>query len=87
MRRLIVMVLLAGAFFGGYQTGRRPGSPDLVPIARDAYNQSADICGRLIVLGQDAAKHVGDKIPAAKELALGHTDNTDRSVSKGPTNR
>jgi hypothetical protein len=77
MRRFIVLIMLAGAFFGGYQTGRLPGSPDLIPIARDAYNQAADVCARLIVLGRQAA----DKLPSG-ELALTHKDKASNSPAK-----
>jgi hypothetical protein len=78
MRRFIVLMMLAGAFFGGYQTGRLPGSPDLIPIARDAYNQAADICARLIVIGREAAR----KLPSSGELALTHNDKAGKSAQK-----
>ena len=81
MRKLFVLILLAGAFFWGYQTGRRPGSPDLIPVAQDTYNQTADICKRVAAVGHEVASY----LPAAKELALSQTDkNTAADPKKAP---
>jgi len=80
MRRLFTLILLAGTFFGGYQTGRMPGSPDLIPIARDTYNQTADICKHVVAVGHEAAKY----LPAAKELALSHTDKNTAAPKNTP---
>lgn len=41
MRKLLILILLAGAFYGGYCTGRLPGAPDLSPFAKK--------CGAAIV--------------------------------------
>jgi hypothetical protein len=40
MKKLIVLILLAAAFFGGYHVGRLPGAPDLTAAAQK-------ICGQI----------------------------------------
>lgn len=42
MRKLILLILLAASFLGGYYLGRRPGSPDVIRWCRQACRQSAD---------------------------------------------
>ena len=37
MRKLLTLILMAAAFFGGYHFGHQPGSPDLGPFAQDCY--------------------------------------------------
>jgi len=39
MMRLLVLVLLVGAFAGGYWVGRLPNAPDIVSWTRGAYEQ------------------------------------------------
>jgi len=49
MRRLLVTILIVGAFLGGYHLGRQPGSPDIFgwaqrnyPAAAEAFRSAAD---------------------------------------------
>ena len=35
MRRFLVTILVVGAFLGGYQLGRQPGSPDVIGWAQE----------------------------------------------------
>ncbi|HUU22641.1 MAG TPA: hypothetical protein VM389_08915 [Phycisphaerae bacterium] len=37
MRRLLVTILIVGAFLGGYYFGRQPGSPDVFGWAQKNY--------------------------------------------------
>jgi len=48
MRRLLVIIFMLGAFLGGYQLGRQPGSPDLIGWARKNYPKVAQ-AGRDII--------------------------------------
>lgn len=47
MRKLLILVLLVGAFYGGYELGRRPGAPDLTPYAKKGYVCAHDISRRV----------------------------------------
>ena len=42
MRRLLITVLIVGAFLGGYHLGRQPGSPDIFGWARRNYPEAAE---------------------------------------------
>jgi len=41
MRKFLLLLLLMGAFLGGYQVGRSPGSPDVISRARQAYRRAS----------------------------------------------
>jgi hypothetical protein len=42
MRRLLVTILIVGAFLGGYYLGHQEGSPDIFGWAQKAYPQFAE---------------------------------------------
>jgi len=54
MRRLLVFLLLAAAFVGGYHVGRQPGSPDIIGWAQDAYPH-------VVEAGRDVVQAVTDR--------------------------
>lgn len=43
MKRLLLLILLSGAFLGGYYLGRQPNSPDIFAWAQKTYHQAADV--------------------------------------------
>jgi len=45
MIRFLVLILLVGAFAGGYWVGRLPNAPDIVSWAQDAYDQASSRAG------------------------------------------
>ena len=47
IKRLILLVLLAATFLGGYYLGHRPGSPDIFAHAQDAYGEAGEVGGQL----------------------------------------
>ncbi len=47
MKKIIALILLSGAFLGGYQLGRKPDSPDLIGWLGRAY-------ARAVSTGRDA---------------------------------
>ena len=60
MKRLLVTFLIAGAFLGGYQLGRRPDSPDIVGRARQACDSLAALYREFApAAGGEAAGAVG----------------------------
>jgi hypothetical protein len=40
MKKLLVLILVCGAFVGGYELGRQPDAPDIIGQARDAAGQA-----------------------------------------------
>ena len=42
MKKLLLLILLTGAFLGGYHLGRQPNSPDIFAWAQKTYNQAVD---------------------------------------------
>ena len=42
MKKLILIILLTGAFLGGYYLGRLQGSPDIFTWAQDTCKQAAE---------------------------------------------
>lgn len=66
MKRLLIGLIVLGAFVGGYQLGQRPNSPDLKPYAVKTYNIIA-------AAGERLARAAGDKSqPPAENLAAVH---------------
>ncbi|MGA2266619.1 MAG: hypothetical protein ABSH10_09365 [Phycisphaerae bacterium] len=41
MKKLFILILLGGAFFSGYYTGRMPGAPDLMPYIEKGYAEAS----------------------------------------------
>ena len=68
MRRLLLLLLLLGASFGGYQLGRHPGSPDLV-------TWSQRVGERLHEAGQKAFATVSETTGASVETASADQKN------------
>jgi len=48
MKRLILIILLSGVFFGGYSLGNKPGAPDIRGWAQVGYRQASNIGRRLV---------------------------------------
>ncbi len=42
MKRLLIAMIVLAAFLGGYELGRRPGSPDVIGWVRRAFDSAAD---------------------------------------------
>ena len=61
MRKLVILVLLAVAFCGGYHLGRKPSSPDVLGWARKAYEQVSGW------QGEPAGRCQPGELPAAEE--------------------
>ena len=55
MLRLIVLVLLGGAFLGGYHLGRKEGSPDIFGWAEKTCGQVNRTAGKLSAVGKNFA--------------------------------
>ena len=53
MKRLISLILLSGAFLGGYYLGRLPNSPDLIGWGQSAVLRSAEVCREVIATLED----------------------------------
>jgi hypothetical protein len=51
MKKMIALILLSGAFLGGYELGRKPDSPDLIGWLGRA-------CARVVTTGRDAYRAV-----------------------------
>ena len=47
MRKLFTLILLVGAFCGGYQFGHQPGAPDPAPFAKKCCVQASHISRRV----------------------------------------
>lgn len=43
MKNLVLLILLLGAFLGGYYARSLPGSPDIFAWGRRSYQQGADL--------------------------------------------
>ena len=60
MKKLILVIVLAAAFFAGYYLGNQPDSPDLLGWARNGYSRAAQAAQQLASAlrgGTDAAPH------------------------------
>ncbi|MFP4055228.1 MAG: hypothetical protein ACLFV7_15330 [Phycisphaerae bacterium] len=53
MKRLLALILLTGAFLGGYYLGRLPDSPDIFAWGRNAALRSAEIAHKVIATLED----------------------------------
>ena len=60
MKTLIVIILLAATFLGGYQIGRQEGSPDIMAEARWAWDQMVELKDSLASLA-GTIRGIGDK--------------------------
>ena len=67
MKRVLTLLLLAGAFLGGYYLGRLPNSPDIFAWARSTFDQATE-------MGREAEEYLSTKAEAREE---------DASVSDG----
>lgn len=74
-KRLFIMMLLSGAFLGGYYFGHQPDSPDIFAWAQDTYGQANDAGNKLSAIingepgnvletvgGEDVAVEVDGKV-------------------------
>jgi hypothetical protein len=69
MRQLLVIILVGGAFFGGYHLGHREGSPDLTGWVQHAYP-------KVVQAGRDVIASVSDdaKLPDVAKPVTGQSD-------------
>ena len=67
MRKLLTLILLIGAFYGGYHVGRLPGAPDLSPFAKRCYGQAAQLTRRAVQWGSTEWQKVQAEQPAEAE--------------------
>jgi len=90
VRRLLLTILMAGVFLGGYYLGRIPGSPDVIawvgerlPKADEAGAETTrpeSEKGVLTSLVDEAVKHV-DRIASAVEDADPQGDSPRQETS------
>ena len=70
MKRLLISILVTGAFLGGYHAGRQPGSPDIFGWAR--RNVPAMVqAGREVIDSLTAGRSGPEHSPATGGLARG----------------
>ncbi len=69
MKRLILAILLMGAFGGGYYLGHLPGSPDIFAWAADTYSQAADAGHKLAAVVNGETNNLAETV-AAEELVI-----------------
>lgn len=55
MTKLILLILLAASFLGGYYLGRKPGSPDVIGWCRQTCQRSADTATHVAAVLRDAS--------------------------------
>ena len=68
-KKLFTMILLAGAFFGGYHMGHQPGSPDLSPFAQDCYAKAAAAYHQAEALVRAGSEQIKAAQPTAQSAA------------------
>ena len=74
VRKFILLILLMGAFLGGYHLGRTPGSPDVFSHARRTYRRASH-AGKALAGFINARSHdVGEIYPVQDGAARVDTD-------------
>ncbi len=48
IRRIVVSIMLTGAFLGGYRLGQNPNSPDVWAMATKGYTFTAEVGKKLV---------------------------------------
>ena len=56
IKKVFILILLAGTFLGGYRLGRRPDSPDIFAWAQQRYRRAAEMGKSLAALTSDDSK-------------------------------
>jgi hypothetical protein len=86
MKLLLVIILVGGAFFGGYHFGHREGSPDLTGWVQQAYPKVVQ-AGRDAIASVSAAVKPADAAkPAADQgdVYRAATDAVQKQVQAHP---
>jgi len=75
MRKLILLVMLTGAFLGGYYLGRKPDSPDIFSVAKQHYDKAVEVSRKIshFVEGKQAC-----------DASAGTTDPNDAEYHPDP---
>ena len=60
MRKLIILILLAVTFLGGYRTGQYPNSPDVLGYANKAWRAAYSAGRNILAVAIDAGEHAKD---------------------------
>ena len=66
MKRLMVLVVVAGMFLGGYHVGQRPGAPDLSVLMGKTsgyVQQAGEQLTRAVEWGKEALRAEGGTSP------------------------
>jgi hypothetical protein len=50
MKKLIVLILMAATFLGGYHLGRQPNSPDVIGQLQAAWDQAVKLGGEVAAM-------------------------------------
>ena len=66
MKRLIIMLVVAGAFLGGYYVGHQPGSPNIFLWVQQTYGQIAEAGSGLGAVVKKEAGKASEGVKAAK---------------------
>ena len=66
MKKLLLLILLTGAFLGGYYLGRQPNSPDIFAWAQNTYNQAVDVGHQLSAAVKDDPGSMFQAVAAEK---------------------
>jgi predicted esterase YcpF (UPF0227 family) len=74
VKRLLALILLTGAFLGGYYLGRLPESPDIFAWGRNAALRSAEIAQDVITTLED-----WNGQSASESQRVGQADPEDNS--------
>ena len=64
MKKFIALILLAGAFLGGYYVGRLPSAPDIFSWADKTYEQAQQAGGKFAASADGYSKALFAQRPA-----------------------
>jgi hypothetical protein len=86
MKQLLVIILVGGAFFGGYHLGHREGSPDLTGWVHDTYPKVVQ-AGREAVAAVSADVKLADAakpVTGQSDLYRAATEAVQKQVQAHP---
>ena len=69
-KKLFILMLLSGAFLGGYYLGYQPDSPDIFAWAKDTYNQANDAGSKLSAIMNDEPGNMLETVEGGKDVAV-----------------